>query len=182
MHVEFPIMVAAIAPANASEHAVNSKQQSVAGEATGMRCVPISDDKKEVHQMVARDVVQSGRELRAKLQQTYKKLVDSNDLRGGLHGTDVTYAVLPYVPIGTSFSEAEAILRSAGFVVGPHPDSNPPPNPNRPKDWYAVVAQITPFAQKFPYRTDIYVSLLPESPGDYTIVSRVHAQFFISLP
>lgn len=181
MHVEFPIMVVAVAPANASEHAVGLKQKSAAGETTGMCYISISDNKKEVHQIVAKDVVQSGRELRAKLQQAYKKLFDSNELRLGPHGTDVTYVVLPYIPIGTSFSEAEAILRNAGFVVGPHPDSNPPPNPNRPKDWYAVLAQITPFAQKFPSRTDLYVSLLPKSPEDYTIVSRIEATLFTTI-
>ena len=175
-------MISSITSTFSSEQMLSSKQKSFVWRTAGMSYIATSDDGKEDHRMVVEDFVKRGKELRAKLQQTYKKLVDSNELRGGLHGTDVTYAVLPYIPIGTSFSGAVAILRNAGFVVGPHPDSNPPPNPNRPKDWYAVVAQITPFAQKFPSRTDLYVSLLPKSPGDYTIVSRIDAQFFISLP
>ncbi len=180
MHVEFSIMVAAIAPANASEHAVDSKQQSAAGETTGIRYIPISDDKKEVHQVVAKDVVQSGRELRIKLEETYKKLVDTNGLR--LLETDVTYAVLPSIPVGTSFSEAEAILRNAGFVVEPHPTPNSLPDPNKPKDWYAVLASIAPFHKKFPFITDLYVMLYPDSPGDYKSVTKISATFLTSGP
>ena len=137
---------------------------------------------KEESRMIGDTLDKRGKELRMKFQQTYEELAGADKLRGGLHGTDVTSVVLAYIPVGTPFGEAEAILRSAGFVVGPHPGPIPPPNSNRPKDWYAVVAKIAPFSTYFPDRSDLYVSLLPDSPEHYTRVADLYAQFFGTLP
>jgi hypothetical protein len=182
MQMGIPIMLAATAPMDTTAYANDLKQGSVAPPASGILYADAVDGEKEVHQMTDDDSDKRGAELRAALQRAYQELADSHQLRGGLHGTDITKVVLPYLPIGIRFSEAEAVLRSAGFVVGPHPDSNPPSNPNRPKDWYAVVASINPFQRRFPSKTSLYISLLPKSPGDYTIVSEVGATFFVSLP
>lgn len=131
---------------------------------------------------MASNFEERGKALRATLEQTYQKLVAAHELRGGLHGTDVTDAVLPYVPIGISFGDAEAILRAAGFDVGPHPDINAPAKPNRPKDWYAVISKINPFISTFSAKVSIYISLLPKSPGDFTSVFEVQATFFVLGP
>jgi hypothetical protein len=182
MQVGISIMLAAVAPVNAAGRVADLRQGSVATEPGGMLYAGEFDEQKELHQMASDDVVQRGKELRSALQQTYQKLLNTGKLGGGLHGTDVTRTLLPYIPIGTPFSEAEAVLRNAGFVVGPHPDPSPPPNPNKPKDWYAVIAKISPFSQVFPSRADLYVSLLPKIPGYYTVISKMHAEFFVSLP
>jgi hypothetical protein len=137
-------------------------------------------EPNETQQIASDDLEQRGKELRAELQQAYQKLVDSRKLGGG-RGTDATEAVLPYIPIGTSFWEAETVLRNAGFVVGPRPDVNAPPNPNRAADWYAVIARINPFSTKLlESKISLYVTLLPKSPGDYTIISKISATFFVS--
>jgi hypothetical protein len=73
------------------------------------------------------------------------------------------------------------VLRSAGFSVEPHPDLNQTANPNRPKDWYAVIASISPFVERFPTKVSVYVTLLPRSPGDYTVVANVSAAFLTSI-
>ena len=139
-------------------------------------------EPREQPKMGPGDLEQRGRELRSALQQTYQKLVDSHELRGGLHGTDVTATVLPYIPVGISFSEAESILKNAGFVIGRRPDLNTPPTPSRPKDWYAVIAKLSPFSKGPVFKVDLYVSLLPRSPGDYSNVSQIGATFFVSGP
>jgi hypothetical protein len=128
----------------------------------------------------AADLAQRGKELRTALEQTY----DRRDSGFGkvVHGTDVTAVVPPYIPTGTTFADAETILRDAGFTIEPHPDLTVSDDPNRPKDWYAVLAKIDPFATFLIGKATVYVSLLPPAPGDYTEVSSLSAQFFVSMP
>jgi hypothetical protein len=126
------------------------------------------------------DPEQRGRELRTDLEETYKDFVCTRRLSGGK--ADITDSVLRYIPIGIDFDEAEAILRGAGFTVGPRPDVNLPPNPNGTKDWHGVLARISSFAHRFPTKVGAYVMLLPKSPGDYMIVASVKASFVTSAP
>jgi hypothetical protein len=128
----------------------------------------------------ADDLERRGKELRAELQRTYESLRAARKLSGG--GTDMTDAVLPYIQTGMSFSDAETILRNAGFLVEPHPDLNSASNPHKPRDWYAVVAVIDPFDAGFMRKVSLYVSLLPASSGDYSSVAKVSATIFTSMP
>lgn len=173
-------MMKKITSAFSFEYILNSKQKSIVLITLEMSYIVTYDDGKGNHQVASEDFVKPGKELRIKLEEIYKKLVDTNGLR--LLKTDVTYAVLPFLPVGTSFSEAEAILRNAGFVVEPHPTLNSLSNPNKPKDWYAVLASIAPFHKKFPFVTDLYVMLYPNSPGDYKSVTKISATFLTSGP
>ena len=54
------------------------------------------------------------------------------------HGTDVTAIVAPYIPTGTSFDDAEKLLRDAGFEIKPHPPTIQPPD-RKSVDWYGVL-------------------------------------------
>jgi hypothetical protein len=173
-------MISRITSAFHSEQMLSSKQKSFIWRTAGMSYIATSDEGKGDHRMVVEDFVKRGKELRIRLEETYKKLVDTNGLR--LLKTDVTYAVLPSIPVGTSFSEAEAILRNAGFIVEPHPIPDSLPDRNKPKDWYAVLASIAPFHKKFPFVTNLYVMLYPNSPGDYESVTKISATFFTSGP
>jgi hypothetical protein len=129
------------------------------------------------------ELAQRGKELRAALERKYQQISAGEVRVDPFHGADVTDAVLPYIPVGSSFSDAETILRHAGFFVGGHPDVNTQFGPNHGKDWYAVLASISPFArwQMF-FRTSLYVVLLPRSPGDYSVVSKIRATFFVMGP
>jgi hypothetical protein len=142
--------------------------------------VNIGAAEPNIHQMSADDLEKRGKELRAALQATYESLRSARKLSGG--GTDITDSVLPFIQTGISFSDAETLLRNAGFSVGPHPDLNQTSNPNRATDWYAVVATISPFDSGFMMKVSLYVSLLPLSPGDYTSVAKVSAKLFASTP
>lgn len=140
----------------------------------------ISMKKEVVKKMNSEDLEQRGRELRIQLQKTYEELLASGRLY--FWSTDISESVHKYVSRDMSFDEAEAILRAAGFTVGPHPDVNAPPDPNRNKDWYAVLAWIQNFVQHFPIQVSVYVTLFPKSPGDYTSVANVRASFLASAP
>jgi hypothetical protein len=123
-------------------------------------------------------------QLRAAIDKRYEELNGAHGLSGGLNGTDVTNVVLPYIRPGMSFKDAEEILRCAGFDIGAHPDPTPPPRVNRPKDWYAVIARIAPYLSPrfFGCKVDLYASLLPRNPGEYTSVEEVSATFYVGCP
>lgn len=124
------------------------------------------------------DIDRRGAELRAALEANYKKLVKLNEIHPP--DTDTTDIVTQYIPVGTKFSEAEDVLRAAGFRIEPHLKLNESANPNRSRDWYAVLANISPFVSNFHFRVDLAVELLPKVPGDYTDVAEITATFFLS--
>src|SRR5207249_9735577 len=80
--------------------------------------------EKENGQMTSNDLEQRGKQLRAEIEAAYKQLKSAKKLRTGIKGNDITELVLKYVPIGTSFDDAENILRFAGFTVHPRPTAN----------------------------------------------------------
>ncbi|MBV8696500.1 hypothetical protein [Bradyrhizobium sp.] len=121
-----------------------------------------------------------GQALKSELWKVYEELKAAGKLSPA--GTDVTQSVLPFVSPGNSFEDAETTLRAAGFTIPPHPKPELANDPNKPRDWYAVVARISPFAESFPFKVSAYVTLLPQSPGNYTIVEKVTARFFVSGP
>ena len=124
------------------------------------------------------EMLRHGKSLRAELD----KAVKTRSLSGGISGTDMTDVVLPYIPVGTMFGDAEAILRDAGFTIYPYPDLSKSAGINQSKDWYAVTSGISFFEKKSLFRTDLYVSLLPVLPGEYTNVIKVTATVFVTGP
>lgn len=123
-----------------------------------------------------KELERSGQMLRADLEQCYRKLRNEKKLHPN-GSSDVTALIEKYIPLGTSFDNAEAMLRFAGFSVDPRPNLNNPPTR---WDSYYVVAAISPFAETFISKTSLYVSLIPRSPGDYTSVSKISAGFTLS--
>jgi hypothetical protein len=124
------------------------------------------------------DIEDRGKKLHEQLLRIYDELGKAQKLSGG--GTDISDALKPYIVPGMSFGEAEAILQAAGFIIRPHPDLSKAADPNRATDWYGVLAVINPFKKLFMGYSDLYVTLLPKQPGDYSIVDRVKAKVFVS--
>jgi hypothetical protein len=118
--------------------------------------------------------VQKGKNLRREIQAIYSKSRGTPWPRG--RGPDVTDIVLKYIPVGTSFDVAEAILRGAGCKVGPRPTDIP--NPNRP-----LGPQEPELGRLnlggWPIATVMGVSLYPGATGDYTAVAKISASIFV---
>ena len=66
-------------------------------------------------QMSPNELVQRGKELRNEIDSVYQTLKTEKKLSG--RGTDISDHVRKYIPPGSSFDDAEEILRSAGFSV-----------------------------------------------------------------
>lgn len=132
--------------------------------------------KKESVIMKTQTLEHRGKQLRAAINLTFKKLSDAGALkpRGA---SDITEVVVQYIPVGTTFDEAEDILRFAGFLVDQRPSAST--TGNRP-DRYDVVGSIVPFVQQPLSRINVYVSLSPRAPGDYSKVSKVSAGIVLS--
>ena len=97
-------------------------------------------------------------------------------------GNDVSSIVRKYVPVGTSFADAAAILRSCGFDIDPLPPREPPKNPS--PFWsgehelmmrFAIFGTLV-LAQQGVARITVEITLLPKILGaDHNTVRGVHA-------
>ncbi len=126
--------------------------------------------EKENVMMSASDVEQRGKQLRAELEETYRVLKDARKLGASnkAEGIDVSATVAKYIPIGTSFDEAEKVLQAAGFNLAPRPP-RPAGRENAP-EWEKALRFTMGgglvLDQTFGYQASVGVTLYPDSPGD----------------
>jgi hypothetical protein len=141
-----------------------------------LRCAR-AEQKKEKHMSQYYDVNLLGKQLRNDIDEIYNKLPMTSGLTGrGIDTTDIASAVTKYIPIGISFDAAEAILKSAGFIVLPRQ-----PNPHLTDIYpekYNVVATIDQHVDTHSGRMLVSVSLTPSEPNNYSVVKKLTA--FIS--
>src|SRR5437016_954229 len=77
--------------------------------------------------MEALDFQERGARLRLELEHAYQELRHTGEFKAA--GNDVSSIVKKYVPVGTSFANAETTLRSSGFDIDSLPPREPPNNP-----------------------------------------------------
>ena len=120
-----------------------------------------------------------GKQLRAEIDSTYNKLSAARAIKNqGMGRNFITDVVIKYIPIGTSFDDAEAILRAAGFTIQPRV-----PNPYLPDDEkYDERATIDQYVRTPFGKTSIDVSLRPRGPGDYSTVKSITAEITRTFP
>lgn len=125
------------------------------------------------------ELVRRGKLFRVAIDECYIKAIHDTHIKTGRE-LDISKIAISYIPINTSFDDAEIILRSAGFKVDPRPNTFGPGN--RP-DKHAVVASIDPYDHRFFSRIDVYVFLTPKNPGVYSEgVARISASIGWSYP
>jgi hypothetical protein len=112
-----------------------------------------------------------GKQLQRDIQELYSTLQRSNSLRASPLVNDVSDLIAGYIPEGTSFDDAERMLRSAGFTVYPRPG---PDVPGERKDKFDVFAHVL-LPGPWMSSNELAVSLRPKSPGDYSTVRKIWA-------
>jgi hypothetical protein len=119
----------------------------------------------------------AGKQLRRELKDIYATLRRTHDLGSPTRGHDVTDTVLKYIPAGTSFTDAEAILVAAGFRVDPRPGDVV--NPYRPLEPQEPQLAKLPLGG-WPLGHYVLVALTPRANDDYSVVTRVSAAILMA--
>jgi hypothetical protein len=131
------------------------------------------------NQIAALNFEERGARLRQALERAYKDLRHTGLFKAG--GNDVSDIVEKYVPVGTSFADAETTLRSSGFdIERPREPPNIPcslwNDENKSMMSLAIFGTLV-LAQHGISRMTVEVTLLPKilEAGDQNTVKRVHA-------
>src|SRR5262249_18256922 len=117
------------------------------------------------------------------LERAYQDLRRTGDFKSV--GNDVSSIVQKYVPVGTSFANAEITLRSSGFNIDPLPPREPPKNPsplwsgeNKSMMRFAIFGTLV-LAQRGVSRITVEITLLPKtSEADHNTVKGVRAAIY----
>jgi hypothetical protein len=129
------------------------------------------------------DFQERGARLRLELERAYQGLRHTGDFKSA--GNDVSSIVEKYVPVGTSFANAEITLRSSGFNIDRLPPREPPnPSPlwggeNKLMMKFAIVGTLV-LAQQGLSRITVEITLLPKilEEADHNTVKGVHAAIY----
>src|SRR5262249_36607904 len=135
------------------------------------------------NQKDALDFRERGARLRLELERAYQELRHTGGFKSA--GNDVSSIVKKYVPVGTSFADAEIALRSSGFNIDPLPAREPPDNPSPPgSDEHKLMMRFAIFAtlvlaKQGISRITVEITLLPKILGpDHNTVKGVHAAIY----
>ncbi len=142
-----------------------------------------ADAVNQRNQISALDFHERGARLRLELERAYQDLRRTGEFKAA--GNDVSSIAKKYVPVGTSFADAEATLRSSGFDIDPLPPREPPKNPS--PLWsdedkltmrFAIFGTLV-LAQQGVSRITVEITLLPKMLGaDHNTVKGVHAAIY----
>jgi hypothetical protein len=142
-----------------------------------------ADAVDQRNQINALDFQERGARLRLELERAYQDLRHTAEFKSD--GNDVSSIVQKYVPVGTSFANAETTLRSSGFNIDPLPPREPPKNPS--PLWsgeHKLMVRSAIFgtlvlAQQGVSRITVEITLLPKILGaDHNTVKGVHAAIY----
>jgi hypothetical protein len=139
-----------------------------------------ADAKGQRNQINALDSQGRGARLRLELERAYQDLRHTGEFKSA--GNDVSSIVKKYIPVGTSFADAETTLRSSGFTIEPRPPREPP-NPLW-SDEHKLMMRFATFgtlvlAQHGVSRITVEITLLPKILGaDHNTVKGVHAAIY----
>jgi hypothetical protein len=123
----------------------------------------------------ALDFQERGARLRLELERAYQDLRRTGEFKSA--GNDVSSIVKKYVPVGTSFANAQTTLRSSGFDIDPLPPREPPKN-SSPLWRFAIFGTLV-LAQQGVSRITVETTLLPKISGaDHNTVKGVHAAIY----
>jgi hypothetical protein len=131
----------------------------------------------------ALDFQERGVRLRLALESAYRDLRHTGDFKSA--GNDVSSIVEKYVPIGTSFADAETTLRNSGFKIDPLPSREPPNNPSplgsgeQESVMRVAIFGTLVLAQQGFSRITVEITIVSEISGaDNSTVKRVHAAIY----
>ena len=112
------------------------------------------DRRKQIN---ALDFPERGARLRLALERAYQDLRRTGEFKSA--GNDVSSIVRKYIPVGTSFANAETTLRSSGFDINSAPRE--PPKNSSPLWRFAIFGTLV-LAQHGVSKITVETTLLPK--------------------
>ena len=129
------------------------------------------DQRKQIS---ALDFQERGARLRRALERAYQDLRHTGEFKSA--GNDVSSILKKFVPVGTSFDNAEVTLRSSGFDIDPASPREPPKHAS-PLWRFAIFGTLV-LAQHGVSKITVETTLLPKSKDDRNTVKSVHAVIY----
>lgn len=114
-------------------------------------------------------VEERAKRMRAAIEQRLATLEKTNSIKIFPFVNHTEDLVREYIPEGTSFEDAEAILRAAGFAVSPRPSHDVP---GTRMDRYDVFGSVL-LRQQMIEKVECLISMSPKAPGDYSVVDQI---------
>ena len=138
-----------------------------------------SFNHSEAAAMSSEDLVKNATLLRTDISNAYEELKANGRLSGSIEGNDISSVVVNRLPIGTSFANAETILRSAGFEVSARPGEKVKGNRS---DRFAVYATSSRLINPsiFGIKNEVTVMIFPNSPKYYETVQSLKAYIYVN--
>ena len=129
------------------------------------------DRRKQIN---ALDFPERGARLRLALERAYQDLRRTGEFKSA--GNDVSSIVRKYIPVGTSFANAETTFRSSGFDIDSA--TREPPKNSSPLWRFAIFGTLV-LAQHGVSKITVETTLLPTpSEDDRNTVKSVHAAIY----
>ncbi len=124
-------------------------------------------------------VSQKAARLSSDIKKLHEKLVDEKKMKAHEENRALSTALISqYIPKGTSFDEAEVLLKAAGFEVMPRGNSNyPDSSPERYAGYSRKKLDSMPMSL-----TEISVLLFPKSSTDYSAVINLTSILLTTYP
>lgn len=111
-----------------------------------------------------------GKALRKAIDQRYESLNHANAIKPmGKGQNNIDDVVLRFIPIGTSFKDAEQVLEAAGFTLSK--PGNQPPFQN----YFAVRGTIDQYVSTPFGKTSVVIDLQPNDAKDWSFVHAIGA-------
>ncbi len=136
-------------------------------ESKGQHAVPVSLNQKKGMHLHDQIIAIATKSTNQKLDEV-SKIMEST--------------LLESIPIGTSFDDAEEILRSAGFQVSPRNVSHPLKPGEYEDRLFAYLGKIAESGTIFKVSENLYVYLFPKVPGQYDRVFQLKAHVDSPMP
>lgn len=132
----------------------------------------LDNNKEKI--MNSADLEKKGKQLRAEIEKKDEEFGKSQKL--GLQNI-ITDVVEQYIPVGTSFEDAQIILNAAGLK--PHIQEFPKMRKGEPK--LSVIQGSVSLHDAIFTKTDVSIDLYPKVPNDFTSeIGKIWAAIFYS--
>jgi len=137
-------------------------------------CEGVVTSPSEIKAKDETSIAERGKSLRQAIDERYALLVKTDALKPNGAGRNyITDVFEPFMPAGTTFEYADALLKAAGFELGPKGKLNFSPYSE------AQIVRIDQYTSVLFGKTSIYVQLEPSRAGEWQCIGKITAEIVL---